>query len=810
MNSILRRFSALASLIVSMAVLASSAQAVVQVTGNVWLSPDAGTGTYGGLYADNPFTTTINEGIPTNGNRIDPFRVLGNQIEFEGRPIAASNTNENFSIIVGQTSFGELIINQSQLRDMDLVIGDQGTVNGVLRNGSGVVRIEGFGALFNNDPYMLPYLGVDPSTVTPDMVSVNPRPQDVGYDLYVGRAGNGVLQLALGGRAEIQDAVIVGDRSGSVGTILIDGIDSFLQSGGFQTTASDPNEINYMIVGRLGSGTMRITNGGQSYNQGLASTTGGTPAEVFGAVVGSNMAADTTSPPSPGGQGTVIVDGEASKWTVGGTLQIGAFHSNRVGTGPLTEEDLEGNEVVYGSGVGRGTLKISNGALVSVVPPPQPVNANDLPNRLDLLIGNFGHVELDGGRFELLGAFNSTTPNNPTQQLQRGRIVNDGIISGDGSMTALQFRNRVLGQVRVGAGQKLSIEAIGNYTENDNVPMPDEQEYPLSNYGVISVLGTETARAEIEFVRNQVAPDFETATNFTRPFLNLPVTGAAAPNGRTEGLIHGEWSTMRFRSGVSNRGVMAFTAGNNVISGDVVNENETAPGAGDNGTFLIGPNTNVVFEDDFVMGGVVDVNLTGSFEVLAGNSLHVPGTLKITVTGSDSGLQFNPYQIAGNAYLTGLLNVTITNPGMLPPLSSVPILSVSGSIFGTLGVVPDPTSSLLGLDFITFAQGSNLMLQAFTPIAGMGADFNGDGVIDAIDYAIWRQNYGSAGPAGDANGDGVVDAADYTIWRNTLTPPPPGAGSGGLAGGTVPEPTSLVMLVAGSLLALAAQRRRTC
>jgi hypothetical protein len=99
-------------------------------------------------------------------------------------------------------------------------------------------------------------------------------------------------------------------------------------------------------------------------------------------------------------------------------------------------------------------------------------------------------------------------------------------------------------------------------------------------------------------------------------------------------------------------------------------------------------------------------------------------------------------------------------------------------------------------------------LQAFDPAFAVGADFNGDGYVDALDYAIWRQNYGTGGPVGDANGDGFVDAADYTVWRNTFSPPP-GSGGGGLAGGAVPEPTSFAMLLAGGLLALALQRRRS-
>jgi Dockerin type I domain len=72
------------------------------------------------------------------------------------------------------------------------------------------------------------------------------------------------------------------------------------------------------------------------------------------------------------------------------------------------------------------------------------------------------------------------------------------------------------------------------------------------------------------------------------------------------------------------------------------------------------------------------------------------------------------------------------------------------------------------------------------------ADFNGDGQVDAGDYAIWRQNFGAAvtsGSNGDANGDGVVDAADYTIWRNQLGQTD---GTSSLTSGQVPEPGTLV------------------
>lgn len=807
--------------------LVQDAMAVVQTTGNVWLSPDSNVmgGQYGGLYADNPFTTTINEGIPTNGNRIDPFRAIGQQIEFEGRPITANNTNENFSIIVGRSSFGELIINQSQLRDMDLVIGDQAQVGSTFLRGSGVVRIEGFGSLYNNNPLILPYLGGDPDNQTSP--SVVPRPTTVGYDLFVGRFGNGVLQLALGGRAEIQDAVLVGDQSGSVGTLTIDGIDSFLQSGGFLTgTSNDPNIVNYMIVGRLGSGTMSITNGGQSYNAGPTASSGGQN-DIFAAVVGSNYAAVNSSPPSAGGQGTVYVDGESSKWTLAGNLQIGAFHDScdggAAGCTPISGPDLEGNDAVYSSSVGRGTLNVTNGALVSIVPPAFNSQAggggSTLPNRLDMLVGRFGTVNLDNGRIELLGAFSSTNPQNPTSEIARGRLINDGVVSGDGNISVLQFRNRVLGQVLVGAGQNLQINASGSYAVAGNLPLPGGPEYPFTNYGVIDVLGTQNARAEIVFDRNQVT--IPTATDETRPFLNLPVTGPPAANGRTEGLIHGEYSTMRFKSGLWNRGVLAFTKGENVVSGDVISFAESAPGAGDRGRVLIGPDTNVAFEDDFFSFGTTQISPGSTFQVLKGNSFAVGGTFSIGVQGSSSGMNFDAFQITGNASFSGDLQVSFTNGNQIPSFATVPIFNVGGNITGNFSQVT-PSGLPFGspIDFFTFVFGNQLYLASFTvPPAGGGPDLNGDGQVNDFDLQIWRQNFGTAGPAGDVNGDGIVDAADWTIINDHCCGPFPGGGAGsidwGLADlnqgggvGVVPEPASGAMLALAGLFALAFGRRR--
>ena len=92
-------------------------------------------------------------------------------------------------------------------------------------------------------------------------------------------------------------------------------------------------------------------------------------------------------------------------------------------------------------------------------------------------------------------------------------------------------------------------------------------------------------------------------------------------------------------------------------------------------------------------------------------------------------------------------------------------------------------------------------LQAFI-VGGevaLEGDYNEDGVVDASDYTVWRDNWLSFDAPGDGNGNGFVDNEDYSIWANNY-----GAASSATS---VPEPLGVV-LVAMAAGCFAVNRRQ--
>lgn len=110
-----------------------------------------------------------------------------------------------------------------------------------------------------------------------------------------------------------------------------------------------------------------------------------------------------------------------------------------------------------------------------------------------------------------------------------------------------------------------------------------------------------------------------------------------------------------------------------------------------------------------------------------------------------------------------------------------------------------PSNSLM-----PFAEGGVIYI---TDSVDPSADFDNDGDVDGSDFLAWQVGFGSGTTQaeGDANGDGSVDAADFAVWESQYGSV---SGGGSLAGATVPEPSSLVLLVSVALAGAALLNKR--
>ncbi|MCA9189125.1 MAG: dockerin type I repeat-containing protein [Pirellulaceae bacterium] len=81
---------------------------------------------------------------------------------------------------------------------------------------------------------------------------------------------------------------------------------------------------------------------------------------------------------------------------------------------------------------------------------------------------------------------------------------------------------------------------------------------------------------------------------------------------------------------------------------------------------------------------------------------------------------------------------------------------------------------------------NGLFPNAIAPaVASLPGDYNNNGRVDAADYTVWKDSFGStASLAADGNGNGRIDAADYTVWKDNF-----GRSADSVSGESVPEPT---------------------
>jgi len=84
----------------------------------------------------------------------------------------------------------------------------------------------------------------------------------------------------------------------------------------------------------------------------------------------------------------------------------------------------------------------------------------------------------------------------------------------------------------------------------------------------------------------------------------------------------------------------------------------------------------------------------------------------------------------------------------------------------------------------------NVHLKAQTFLPG---DYDNNQIVDAGDYVLWRKYNNTATTLPNDSTPGT-DSSDYTVWRADFGQTP-GRGAGVVANATVPEPTTLILLL---------------
>jgi hypothetical protein len=192
------------------------------------------------------------------------------------------------------------------------------------------------------------------------------------------------------------------------------------------------------------------------------------------------------------------------------------------------------------------------------------------------------------------------------------------------------------------------------------------------------------------------------------------------------------------------------------------------------------------------------VNSTGAIQ------LKSDAKLLFELGGTDAG-QFARLTTDATAALDGTFDVQFVN-GYLPAAGDeFSIVSAAGGISGTFNTWPEWMPVLSGGLSWEINYGANDVVLAVVA-EGLFGDYNGNHVIDAADYTVWRDAI-AAGATTLLNDftPGVVDGNDYSYWKTHFGDSLGGGASAGSA--NVPEPTSLVTLCILTLAILLIEQR---
>jgi T5SS/PEP-CTERM-associated repeat protein len=482
----------------------------------------------------------------------------------------------------------------------------------------------------------------------------------------------------------------------------------------------------------------------------LASTGGASPSLVVGAASGdvaklilsgantSTFENDVTRiANAPGATGAVTV--VELQWT-GGNLRVG-----HAGEGDLVIDEAA---TVTSSNASLGHLPSSRGTV-------RVDGDATWTTSGDLLVGREGE-----GLLTILGSGIVVS--------NRASIGSEPTGSGSVSVTGVSPSWTIQNSLAIGTVGDGNLSISGGTITNADAMVGG---LPASD-GFVSVSGGEWITTGLLTVGGQDVGPTVGGSGLVRVssgFLGAEDEIVVAPSGVLElqgGIIDADTITVEAPTGQFN-----FTGGILYVdqfNGDLENES---------GNFL--PNTATV----------VDGNYSG-----ANNSV-----LSYLITGPSATNQHGSVTITDTASLGGSLLFSVSSLYEPDPDEVYTLLAATDLVGAFTNVANGQrinTANLNGSFIVYYGPGSpidpdQVVLASFLH-AGPAGDYNNNGIVDAADYTVWRDNLGA--PPGTLINDvdgGVIDQDQYDTWKANFGN---SSGSSSQSNAAVPEPATWLLL----------------
>ena len=206
-------------------------------------------------------------------------------------------------------------------------------------------------------------------------------------------------------------------------------------------------------------------------------------------------------------------------------------------------------------------------------------------------------------------------------------------------------------------------------------------------------------------------------------------------------------------------------------------------------------------------GTVNPGNGIGTLAVDAIFSQAATATLSIELGGTAAG-QYDKLAVGTTAVLNGFISVAYAN-GFVPAINDT-FTILTATTVNNAGIIELLPADVPYYQLTTSGTSVMLKVLALEPVTPTGVigDYNNDNKVNAADYTVWRDNFGTSFvlPHRDSANTGNVSAADYASWKSHFGQSA-GAGSSFDSATGVPEPTTCLLFVLGAVMMGAVRKR---